>query len=87
MMKSRLHARRLDPTRARHSGLAEIAEALGSDLTSFETGDVGDLRAKLARLLALPPHERDELKQRARRVAEEPWSWAHVADRLLEPFT
>jgi glycosyltransferase involved in cell wall biosynthesis len=60
----------------RHSGLAEIAEALGSDLTSFDTGDVADLRAKLERLLALSPHERDELKQRARRVTEERWSWA-----------
>jgi hypothetical protein len=39
------------------------------------------------RLLALSPHGRDELKQRARRVTEEGWSWANVADRLLEPFT
>jgi glycosyltransferase involved in cell wall biosynthesis len=74
------------PLVARHSGLAEIAEALGSDLTSFENGDVADLIAKLERLLALPPGERDELTQHARRVAEERWSWAHVADRLLEPF-
>jgi len=74
------------PLVARHSGLAEIALALGSELTSFDTGDVADLRAKLQRLLALAPAERDELTQRARRVAEERWSWAHVADRLLEPF-
>jgi glycosyltransferase involved in cell wall biosynthesis len=74
------------PLVARHSGLAEIALALGSELTSFDTGDVADLRAKLQRLLALEPAERDELTQRARRVAEERWSWAHVADRLLEPF-
>jgi hypothetical protein len=33
--------------------------ALGPDLTSFDTGDVADLRAKLDRLLALPPKERD----------------------------
>src|ERR687898_281595 len=45
----------------RHSGLAEIAEALGSDLTSFDTGDVADLRAKLERLLALSSVERDQL--------------------------
>jgi glycosyltransferase involved in cell wall biosynthesis len=56
-------------------------------LTSFDTGDVADLRAKLDRLLALPPSECDTLKQRVRQVAEERWSWAHVADRLLEPFT
>jgi len=74
------------PLVARHSGLAEIAEALGSELTSFESGDVGDLTTKLERLLALPPAERDELTRHARRVAEERWSWAHVANRLLEPF-
>jgi hypothetical protein len=61
--------------------------ALGPDLTSFDTGDVADIHAKLDRLLALPPNERDTLKQRVRRVTEERWSWAHVADRLLEPFT
>jgi glycosyltransferase involved in cell wall biosynthesis len=75
------------PLVARHSGLAEIAEALGSELTSFETGDAGELRAKLERLLALSPRERDELMRHARRVAEERWSWAGVADRLLEPVT
>jgi glycosyltransferase involved in cell wall biosynthesis len=74
------------PLVARHSGLAEIAEALGSELTSFETGNVADLREKVQRLLALSPQERDELRRHARRVAEERWSWAHVADRLLEPF-
>jgi glycosyltransferase involved in cell wall biosynthesis len=75
------------PLVARHSGLAEIAEALGSELTSFDTDDVADLQAKLRRLVALPDKERAELAARARRVAEERWSWAHVADRLLEPFT
>jgi glycosyltransferase involved in cell wall biosynthesis len=75
------------PLVARHSGLAEIAEALGSELTSFDTGDVDDLRAKLRRLLALPQEERAELAARARRVTEERWAWAQVADRLLEPFT
>jgi glycosyltransferase involved in cell wall biosynthesis len=75
------------PLVARHSGLAEIADALGSDLTSFENGNVDDLTAKLQRLLALPLGEREEITRRARRVAEERWSWAHVADRLLKPFT
>jgi glycosyltransferase involved in cell wall biosynthesis len=75
------------PLVARHSGLAEIADALGSKLTSFENGEVDDLTAKLQRLLALPPGEREEITRRARRVAEERWSWAHVADRLLKPFT
>jgi glycosyltransferase involved in cell wall biosynthesis len=75
------------PLVARHSGLAEIAEALGAELTSFENGNVADLRTKLERLLALSPQERDQLTRRARQVAEERWSWAHVAGRLLQPFT
>ena len=75
------------PLVARHSGLAEIADALGTELTSFENGDVADLRAKLERLLSLAPQERDELKSHVRQVAEERWSWGNVADRLLEPFT
>jgi glycosyltransferase involved in cell wall biosynthesis len=76
------------PLVARHSGLAEIAEALeavGVD-AAFESGDVDDLTEKLTALLALPQSERDELAGRARRVAEERWSWASVAERLLEPF-
>jgi glycosyltransferase involved in cell wall biosynthesis len=75
------------PLVARHSGLAEIAEALGPELTSFENGDVADLGGKLERLLALPSAERTALTRRARRIADERWSWAHVANRLLEPFT
>jgi glycosyltransferase involved in cell wall biosynthesis len=75
------------PLVARHSGLAEIAEAIGPELTSFDNGDVADLRAKLERLLALPPQEREELTRRARQVTEERWSWANVANRLLDPFT
>jgi glycosyltransferase involved in cell wall biosynthesis len=75
------------PLVARHSGLAEIAEALGPELTSFENGNADDLRAKLERLLAMSPGERAGLAAGARRVAEEQWSWAHVANRLLEPFT
>jgi glycosyltransferase involved in cell wall biosynthesis len=76
------------PLVARHSGLAEIAEALaevGVD-ASFESGDVDDLTEKLEALIRLSPAERADLSGRARRVAEERWSWASVADRLLEPF-
>jgi glycosyltransferase involved in cell wall biosynthesis len=76
------------PLVARHSGLAEIAEALeevGVD-AAFESGAVDDLTEKLHALLALSPQERGELARRARRVAEERWSWASVAERLLEPF-
>jgi glycosyltransferase involved in cell wall biosynthesis len=76
------------PLVARHTGLAEIAEALEevSVDAAFESGDVDDLTQKLSALLALPPGEREELARRARRVAVERWSWASVAERLLEPF-
>jgi glycosyltransferase involved in cell wall biosynthesis len=76
------------PLVAQHSGLAEIAEALG-DVgvdAAFESGAVDDLREKLQALLRLPPSERADLARRARRVAEERWSWASVSKRLLEPF-
>jgi len=76
------------PLVARHSGLAEIADALeeANVPASFESGDIDDLTEKLDALLRLSPDERRELSQRARRVAEERWSWSSVADRLLEPF-
>jgi glycosyltransferase involved in cell wall biosynthesis len=77
------------PLVARHSGLAEIAEALedAGVPAGFESGNVADLTAKLRGTLALPADERTRLAETARRVAEERWSWANVADRLLEPFT
>jgi len=73
------------PLVARHSGLAEIAEALedAGVPAGFESGNVADLTAKLRGTLALPADERTRLAETARRVAEERWSWAHVADRLL----
>jgi glycosyltransferase involved in cell wall biosynthesis len=79
------------PLVARHSGLAEIAEGLEAAyppalrrLASFSSGDVSALRARLAELLALPSGDRAELGSAARRAAVERWSWAGVADRLLE---
>ena len=81
------------PLVARHSGLQEIAEGLEAgypaearDLTSFTTGDVSDLTAKLERLLALSPDERDRLSRAARETTVERWSWCSVAERLLGPF-
>jgi glycosyltransferase involved in cell wall biosynthesis len=80
------------PLVARHSGLAEVADGLETEyparlrrLASFATGDVGDLRAKLAELLALAAEDREELRAAARRAAVERWSWATIAARLLEP--
>ena len=81
------------PLVARHSGLEEIAEGLKAEyppehreLTSFATGDVEDLRAKLRRLLELPPNERARLSGAAREAAVKNWSWRSVAGRLLDPF-
>jgi glycosyltransferase involved in cell wall biosynthesis len=80
------------PLVARHSGLAEVAAGLEEaypqhlrHLTSFASGDAGNLRAKLNELLALPLEDRDALRSAARRVVVERWSWAGVARRLLQP--
>jgi glycosyltransferase involved in cell wall biosynthesis len=81
------------PLVARHSGLAEVAEGLEEAypaehraLASFEPGDSEELASKLRDLLGLPPEERLRLGEAARRVAVERWSWAGVAQKLLEPF-
>ncbi len=76
------------PLVARHSGLAEIAEALeeAGVPAGFESGDVDDLVQKLESVLNRSRSDQAELKRRARRVVEERWSWAGVAERLLRPF-
>ena len=81
------------PLVARHSGLQEIAEGLEAEyppeyrhLTSFATGDVADLTAKLQELLALPREEHDRIAQAARQAVERHWSWSSVAERLLQDF-
>ena len=78
---------------ARHSGLAEVAEGIEAAypeehraLASFATGDSEELASKLRDLLALPRDERERLRAAARQVALERWSWAGVAERLLQPF-
>jgi glycosyltransferase involved in cell wall biosynthesis len=80
------------PLVARHSGLAEIAAGLEEayparlrHLAAFASGDVGDLRAKLAELLELGDADRAELRAAARTAVVERWSWAGVAARLLAP--
>jgi glycosyltransferase involved in cell wall biosynthesis len=79
------------PLVARHSGLEEVAEGLEEGyppelrhLTSFATGDSIDLAAKIHELLALPAATRASLGEAARRAVVEKWSWAGVAERLLE---
>jgi glycosyltransferase involved in cell wall biosynthesis len=81
------------PLVARHSGLAEVAAGIEEEypehrrsLVSFERGDVVDLERKLRALLALPVEERAELGRAAREAVVKRWSWASVAERLLEPL-
>ena len=82
------------PLVAEHSGLAEIAAGLEEEypphlrhLAAFRSGDVSDLRQKLAELLALGAADRAELRAAGRRAVERRWSWAGVAERLLGPVT
>jgi glycosyltransferase involved in cell wall biosynthesis len=81
------------PLVARHSGLQEIAEGLEQEyppehrhLASFASGDVSDLTSKLRELLTLPAQEHARVSAAARRAVEARWSWAGVANRLLQPF-
>jgi glycosyltransferase involved in cell wall biosynthesis len=81
------------PLVARHSGLAEVAAGIEEEypedrrsLVSFERGDAADLERKLRALLALPDEERAELGRAARKAVVRRWSWASVAERLLEPL-
>jgi glycosyltransferase involved in cell wall biosynthesis len=81
------------PLVARHSGLAEIAEGLEQEyppqlahLAAFSTGSTQELAGKLNELLALPAPDRAALREAARRATVTRWSWAGVAERLLEPF-
>jgi len=78
------------PLVARHSGLAEIAEALEEEcppqlrhLTSFAPGDVDELTRKLGLVLALPAEDRAVLASAARRTAERRFSWEKIGSLIL----
>jgi glycosyltransferase involved in cell wall biosynthesis len=93
MVAAEAAAAGVPPLVAEHSGLAEVAEGIRAEyppehehLVGFATGNVTDLRAKLAELLALTPATRRQLGLAARRAVVARWSWARVAERLLEPF-
>ncbi|MSO58295.1 MAG: glycosyltransferase [Thermoleophilia bacterium] len=82
------------PVVARHSGLAEVAEEFEralppalARLLSSPTGDVAALHERLDALLPLPAADRATLRATVRAVAEERWSWAGIARRLLELAT
>jgi glycosyltransferase involved in cell wall biosynthesis len=79
------------PVVANHSGLAEVGAGIAAELppdrahlVTFPTGDVTALRERLQELLALPAGERRQLGLAARRAVESRWSWASVAQRLLD---
>jgi glycosyltransferase involved in cell wall biosynthesis len=80
------------PVVADHSGLAEVAAGIAAEypperahLVAFPNGDADALRERLSELLGLPENERRALGLDARRAVEQRWSWARVAERLLEP--
>jgi glycosyltransferase involved in cell wall biosynthesis len=93
MVAAEAAAAGVPPFVAEHSGLAEFAQGIReeyprdqSHLVGFESGNVDDLRDKLRELLALSEGERRDLGTRARRAVGQRWSWARIAERLLEPF-
>ena len=78
------------PLVARHSGLAEIADALEEEypphlrhLASFAPGDADDLTRKLEALLALSPADRAAIAEAARRTAERRFAWETIAAAIL----
>lgn len=77
------------PLLARHSGLAETAEALEAaagapGLCSFdpEAGAEG-IAAGVRRVLALPPDERRRVRRALAAFVAREWTWARTAGRLL----
>lgn len=79
------------PLVARHSGLAEIADALEGfarrpGLFSYQPGDgaPAGIAEGLARLLALPDGERLELRELVSAHVRRRWTWERTAERLLD---
>jgi glycosyltransferase involved in cell wall biosynthesis len=78
------------PVVARHSGLAEVAEALESEvgrpgLFSFAPGDgaVARLAERIDRILSLPAPERDELRAGVHAFVAREWTWQQTAAKIL----
>ena len=79
------------PVVSRHSGLAEVAAGLEealppglAGLVSSPSADADALRERLVALFALPGADRALLRATVREVAEQRWSWAGIARRLLD---
>ena len=72
-----------------HSGIAEAGAALEKALElpamlTFDSSDpIKSLALGVDRVLALGPERLRDLGHRAATVAEQLWSWEHVAERLL----
>jgi glycosyltransferase involved in cell wall biosynthesis len=93
MVAAEAAAAGVPPVVADHSGLAEIAAGVAAEyppelahLTSFPNGDADALRERLRELLALSPRPRAALGLAARAAVEKHWSWARIAERLLQPL-
>jgi glycosyltransferase involved in cell wall biosynthesis len=78
------------PVVARHSGLAEVAEALESEvgrpgLFSFAPGDgaVARVAERIDRILSLPAPERDELRAGVHAFVAREWTWQQTAAKIL----
>jgi glycosyltransferase involved in cell wall biosynthesis len=78
------------PLVARHSGLAEVAEALEAHvgrpgLFGFETGPgaVHRLADAIRSLTSLPRQERDELRGEVSAFARTTWTWERTAAELV----
>lgn len=71
------------PLVANHSGLAEVAEALG-DAAFTTDGSEEDLAARLDAVLSLDKSERRRIGERARACAVRMWSWDKIARGLEE---
>ena len=71
------------PVVADHSGLAEVARALGDAAVAVD-GGAGDYAAALDRMLELTADQRRHLSATARRVSVERWSWWGVGQRLID---
>ena len=78
------------PVVARHSGLAEVAAALESEvgrpgLFSFAPGEgsVDRIAVSIDRLLTLPSDERHELRAGVSAFVGREWTWERTASKIL----